>query len=176
MSRIICAFLFLLLIIPFAMAEEIYKTVDENGKVIYTDTPTKEGEKVEMQELNTVPPPEYRPRPSSSSSEGGSSMDGPPNYQLYFSSPADGTKVGPEQTSLNVQVQVEPGLQSGHLLQFFVNGQPQGTAQSSTSFVATNLMRGQKTIGVAIVDQQGNVLASAAPVRVYVIRPNPKAK
>lgn len=156
------------------LADEIYKTVDEDGKVIYTDTPQKEAEKVEMQELNTLPPPEYRSRYEGPGGEGArpQALD----YQLYLSAPEQGYQVGPQQSSLNIQVSLQPSLQDDHALQLYINGEAQGAPQTSTGFVATNLMRGQKSISVSVVDGKGRVLASTPAVTVYVIRPNPKAK
>ena len=45
----------LILFLPFTIYAEIYKTVDENGRVIFTDKPTAQAEQVEVEtEANTV--------------------------------------------------------------------------------------------------------------------------
>ena len=54
-----------LLLTPLASAaQQIYRTVDEQGNVVFTDTPPPEGaerEEVQLQRLNTAPPPPPRP-------------------------------------------------------------------------------------------------------------------
>jgi gas vesicle protein len=49
-----------------AQAQPIYKAVDENGKVIYSNTPIKGGKKVELTPISTVPspPPSAAPKES----------------------------------------------------------------------------------------------------------------
>ncbi|HBO12061.1 MAG TPA: DUF4124 domain-containing protein, partial [Halieaceae bacterium] len=50
-----------------ALAQQIYRSVDEHGNVVFSDQPPapgQEGEQVELGDLNTAPPPEPRPRPA----------------------------------------------------------------------------------------------------------------
>lgn len=164
--------LILMMICLCSQAEEIYKTVDENGKVIYTDTPLEQGEKVEMKETNTLPPPPYLPKRAS----GNEGQEEQLNYVLYIQSPAEGTKVGPEQTSISVEVSLNRGLEDSHFLQLFINGEAHGSPTKASSLVAQNLFRGQRSLVAVVIDDQGNWLASSPPVTVFVIRPNSKAK
>lgn len=165
--------LILILICLCSQAEEIYKTVDEDGKVIYTDTPLDAGEKVEMKETNTLPPPPYLPG-RASGTEG--QQEQQPGYTLYIQSPAEGTQVGPEQKSITVEVSLNRDLEDSHFLQLYINEEPHGGAIKSTTLVAQNLFRGQRSLRAVVVDEHGNSIASSPPVTVFVIRPNPKAK
>jgi glutaredoxin len=45
MNKILYA---LLILLPFTVCAEIYKTVDENGRIIFTDKPTAKAEQVEV--------------------------------------------------------------------------------------------------------------------------------
>jgi hypothetical protein len=53
-----------------------------------------------------------------------------------------------------------------------MDGIPWGDPQQGNSWALSNVFRGAHDITVAVVDEQGQHLASSDPVRVYVLRPS----
>lgn len=69
MSRSVFIALNLLLLCPPTLADQIYKRVDENGKVTYSNTPLKGGQKVELPPLSTVSLPKASPEKTGETTE-----------------------------------------------------------------------------------------------------------
>lgn len=144
------------------MAAEVYKVVDENGNVTYTDSPPRNGnaEKIELPEGNRLPPTIVRQRPPSREPTDN------PDYRLRITSPPDGFHLNPGMWNLNIQVSVDPPLLPDHELQITDNGKIiEGTTLENI------VVRGTHVIQARIVDEQGSTISRSAPIEVYVHRP-----
>lgn len=156
------------------MAKEVYKTVDENGNVTFTDSPPKDrpSEKVILKETNTQPAVE----PQSRRSVRGSESEEKEPYNPRIVSPANEYQMGPAQSTLAISVETSRPLEKGHYFQLVVSGIPHGGPTQSSNLTLTDVRRGRKQVVVSIVDAEGSLIATSQPVTVYVIRPNPKPK
>ena len=119
----------LLALIAPLVAAEVYKVVDENGKVTYTDRPpaSSADAPLTLPPLNTQPgiqpaaPQEEAPQPQATA------------YQrVEILQPRPGLTVPPGQLDLVVQVDIEPELQAGHLVSIRLNGTPIGRPAATT--------------------------------------------
>lgn len=157
-----------------SMAADVYKTVDEDGNVTFTDSPPKDkpAEKIKLKETNTQPPVEFRSRRGSDGGESPEEETGPYNPRIV--SPPNEYQMGPLEASLSITVETDRPLDDGHSFQLFVNGAAHAEPTQSFSLTLTNVRRGRKELTVSIVDAEGAVIASSNPISVYVIRPNPK--
>jgi hypothetical protein len=163
----------------FAMAPvaaQVYKVVDSQGRVTYTDSPPKDGrsyEKVELKELNQhqaiEPVPSLAPpRPAPSDSESGQAFI---DYMVQIATPAPGTQVPPGQRDLPVAAQVSPPLAEDHALQFLLNGEPLTEPSRDTSLVIEEIFRGEHRLMVRVLDSNGEIMAESDPIPVFVHRP-----
>jgi hypothetical protein len=148
-----------------AVAAEIYKVVDENGNVTYTDTPprNKKAEKIEFPQGNTLPPTRVTKRLSPPKAQSGI----PTDYQLRITSPPDEFHVTPGIRNLDIQVAVEPALHPHHELQITDNGT---VIQGNT--MENIVVRGMHRIQAQVVDQQGAIVSQSEPIHIYVHRPS----
>ncbi len=167
-----------LLLAPLAGAQ-IYKTVDEQGNVSFSDIPPADGrqaEEIRLRETNSTPPPPVlvRPEPAADDSDGEEAEA--TNYQVAISEPANETSIPMGPGNFSVSARVEPALADGALLQLYIDGSPSGSPQSGTSWGLTNVFRGAHDLTVAVVDGDGNQLAQSDPVRVFVFRPSTNFK
>lgn len=162
-----------ILVSPPSIAADVYKTVDEDGNVTFTDSPPKDkrAEKIELKETNTQPPVEFRSR-RSDGREGPEEETGPYNPRIV--SPENEYQMGPREASLAITVETDRPLDDEHSFQLFVNGVADAEPTQSSTLTLANVRRGRKDITVSIVDSQGTVIASSNAVSIYVIRPNPK--
>jgi hypothetical protein len=146
---------------------QIYKTTDENGKVIYTDTPSDKAETVDLRETNVAPSskPISLPAP-------GAKPDAraEPPYRLFINSPAPETHLNPGDRNLNVSFEASRALAPGLRYQVLSNGEPVGASSTTTSISIPEISRGEHQIHVIVYDQNQRVLAESAPVTVYVHR------
>jgi len=150
---------------------QVYKIVDEQGRVTYTDQippDDQKHEKVELESINIQPPVEPREPVFVPNNRSEEQVD----YFLALTSPANETHVPPGQRNLRLAAQVDPALEAGHRIQFLMNGQPLGQAGQATSHLIEEIHRGEHRLGVRILDEEGRVLATSEPVTVYVHRPS----
>lgn len=163
-----------LLLAPLAsLADTVYRTVDENGNVIFTDTPPADGsasDRIDIRRTNTVEA--TRPPPPATESETAEDEPAGPEYEIVITAPANETSIPRGPGNFSVSVSVSPGLKKYDGLQLFMDGTPWGSPQRDTMWDLTNVFRGQHDITVAVVDGDGQTLAMSSPVRVFVHRPS----
>lgn len=141
---------------------DIYKTVDENGKVTYSDKMTSDkSEKVETKQLNTLP----ATQPTVPVRKTTRKTSVPNNYDIRIVQPSNNFHVNPGQRDLTIQVTTVPHIYTNHRLQISDNGAPiQGT-------VIKEITRGSHVIVAMVIDERGRVISESEPVSVFVHRP-----
>ena len=163
----------LLIALPlYAAAQNVYRTVDENGNVVFTDTPSGDAvqaERMEIRETNRAPAVEQQ---SQAAPEAGSVAVKAVSYNVSIVTPANETSFPMGPGDFSVSAQVSPELGDGESLQLFIDGAPWGAAQRGTGWALTNVFRGAHDLTVAVVDGKGEQLATSNPTRVFVHRPS----
>ena len=159
-----------LLLAATSVSAQVYRHVDENGNVTFTDQPPEGSEQVEIGPTNTAPPPPSnafpKPPPPSPSKETGA------DYKVSITAPADETIIPRGPGNFTVSASITPSLQGGHQLQLLMDGAPREEPQSTSSWNLTNVIRGEHSIEVAVVDKKGKQLAKSSPIKVFVFRPS----
>jgi hypothetical protein len=155
-------------------ASRIYKTVDENGNVVFTDVPPKEGESSEaiaVETPNTFPAAEPESReqwivdPTDEESEAA-----PFTYaSLNISAPSNDEAVRENAGNVNVVAEVSPELQIGHRVRILLDGKPEQAA-AQTVFMLPNVDRGTHSVQAEVIDDSGKVLISSAPTTFHLQR------
>ncbi|HSW13542.1 MAG TPA: DUF4124 domain-containing protein [Solimonas sp.] len=175
--RKLCLLLSLSLL-SLAAAAEVYKYTDEKGVVHYTDQPPSKGARpASLPPLQTVPSDVIagsRSEPDAPSrSRAAAAAEA---YSLSIVSPT------PEQTfrepggNVEVSVSVQPELQSGYGLMFYVDGAPATPEPvAGTGVSLSGLERGAHAIAVALVDADGKEVTRSS-VTVYMKPPTVKPR
>jgi hypothetical protein len=147
---------------------QVYKHVDEEGNVTFTDAPPPDAQPVEIGPTNTAPPPAaaYPKAPADKPKTGGGG-----NYSLSITAPAH-EQIFHGGGIFTVSASVSPSLGPNHQLQLFMNGAPRGEPQGGASWPLTNVSRGEQVLEVAVVDADGKEIARSKPVTVFVFRPS----
>lgn len=156
---------------PALAGQTVYRVIGPNGEVSYTDTPPKEGrfEAFELKPINTQPAldsqPDRKVPPEPTS----------PYSRVEIVAPANDTVVPPGQLNVVVQLELDPPLQAGHQVQFFLDGEPQGDPAETTAVTLGDLYRGSRTIDARVLDRQsGEVIAQSPGVVIHVKRHSAK--
>ena len=147
------------------VAAPVYKSVDENGNVVYTDDPGREAKPVDLPPLSTYPAPKFQPidRDDVSRDEPGNA-----GYSsLQITQPEQDATVRDNTGAVNVQAVLKPQLQeaAGHRYRFYLDGKAMGEPQRVPSTSFANIDRGAHQVEVAVVDAVGNELKRSDSVR-----------
>jgi hypothetical protein len=147
-----------------AAAAQIYRSVDADGTVVFSDLPPSPGrtaEPVEVPAANTFTPPAVTPGRTSAGDAGDGQVASPYQTLRVLDPPHD---AGIRENAGNVLVtaQLEPGLRAGHILQLFVDGALHQAARA-TQFQLVNVDRGTHVLELRVVDGTGNTVAESEP-------------
>lgn len=147
---------------------EVYKTVDKQGRVTYTDTPPAKTtpKAVELPSINTMPGTQATAIPSSDNSQPPATAD----YQLEITNPSNGTTLLPEERSVNISVNLNPALGEGMQLAYYLDG----TLIEQTTQLGISLNeppRGEHKLSAAVLDDEGKTLVQSQTVTIVVMRP-----
>lgn len=167
-----------LLVLPQLGAAQIYKSVDAQGNVSYSDTPPASGpsEEIKLRQTNSAPPPPEMAEPQASAPPTSPDGSAATSYTVAVTSPANETTIPMGPGNVAISASVEPALEQGALLQLLVDGTPSGNPQSSNQWQLTNVFRGAHDLSVVVVDPEGERLAESESVRIYVLRPSVNQK
>lgn len=148
-----------------AAGAEVYRVIDADGNVIYTDTPEagKPKEEVELPPINLQP----AVTPSARAKE-------PPKEAIHYEArivePSNDSTIPPGQLDVAVRVELKPVLQPGHRLELTLDGEPQGKASVSTTFRLSELNRGSHQIVARVKDADDLTISSSPAVVIHVKR------
>ena len=151
-----------------AMAEA-YKWVDEDGVTHYSDRPREGAEVVQLSEYTkTTGARIYRaPRQAAEGPAAAAAEETPFKYEsLSVASPGAEETLWNIEGVLNVSLALSPGLQSGHQVRVYFDGQPR--LVNGTSFQIEEVWRGVHNIQAEIIDETGKLMIRSRTNRFYV--------
>ena len=157
-----------------AQGEPIYRYVDEDGVVHYTDKPpSQNAQPADLPPLRTYTPAELEAvERQLDENDGSNSSEKVEKYrELRIVTPSPEETIRGAERIVPVAVTSDPSLVAGHRVQFFLDGEAQAPPALSTSTVFSGVERGTHTVSAAIVDEQGKALIRAQPVQVFVKPP-----
>lgn len=161
-----------------SVSAEIYRWKDDDGHVVYSDTPQPGAEKVQLSEPTIVPS-----QPIANSAAQKTQVDKPaakPYESVTITSPPDQETIRENVANISVSVNVQPALQVryGHQLQLLFDGQQVGKPGRSLKFNLPNVDRGAHTLQGVVLDAKGGALARSPTSTFFVhktsIKPSPR--
>lgn len=148
---------------------QVYRSTDEAGNTVYTDTPgSSEAKELKLPPVNIVPAP----------SKSGLNFDVKQpdfdleKYQLLeIVAPKNDTTVFIRTTNLPIEVKLLPPVKQalGHRLQVLWDGQV--LFENQTSYVLDDANPGTHTVLAQVVDEKGKILIKSKPVNVHIRKP-----
>ena len=159
------------------LTAQVYKVVDENGNVTFTDRPPADGSKpMDLPPLSVIETPDYQ-MPSSQVATEEEDKEIPlrtlrRDYRDFaiISPLAEATVWGPEQ-SVSIAWSVGKQLQAGMSVSIFIDGKLL-TTSTQPIIPAGALERGEHTVTAQLKDVKNRTIATAAPITFYVRQPN----
>jgi hypothetical protein len=141
-------------------ATQVYKTVNPDGSITYSDEATPSAEVMMVQPVPTVPA--YNPPASDTATKKEPEERERALYtQVKIIAPPSGETFYSGSGNLDVEVKTSPALISGHRVKIEIDGNLV-TEQRKTSFSLSNVDRGTHTLTATILDDKANELATAS--------------
>jgi hypothetical protein len=163
MRLVLCTTLVLGFTLCGPVAAEIYKTVDENGNVIYTDQkPTDHAKPLDLPELNVADPHKALPKPPSEVDVPDSTWPG-----FTLESPADQENVWGSGGSLTVRLSSGQELRRGMNVVIYVDGEAHN-ARGSLSHTIEGISRGEHRLYAELQARGGRVVATTQPITFHM--------
>src|SRR6056297_1642805 len=161
------------------LAQDLYKTVDENGNTVYTDQkPSDDAQPVKLTELTVVDPGKLGDEQAAGGDGNDSeSGDSATEFGLRIVTPATQESVWNTAYVLTVQVQTDRELPAGTQLAYLVDGEVRSSTRAR-SVEIEEVYRGEHQLSVELRASDGRVLAGAGPITFFMrqhsrLHPNP---
>lgn len=168
--RIRLALILVLAALPLGAFGQIFRTVDANGNVVFTDIPPVDrsgSTQVTVPPVNTVPPLAAPP----TSANNAPAQTSPGYYtQLIVVSPAADEAIRDNAGNVRIEVAVTPPLRPDHRLLLVLDGSLIDVEAVSGVFELTNVDRGTHTAGARVVDRDGNAIIESNATTFHLMR------
>lgn len=148
---------------------EVYKTVDKNGRVTYTDVPpaNTEAKPIELKSINSIPAATVTPPTDAQPSN---NTQGAQNYQVQILAPENGITLMPDQRSITISISLSSSLENDDMLIYKIDDSTLAKT-SEMSYIIAEPPRGEHSLTVEVVNSEGKSLAQSNAITVFVMRP-----
>lgn len=170
----------LLLTLPLLFATsnisaEMYKWVDKEGNISYSDIPPFKGaQELEAPPLNSIPTPVLnKNKPQTDAVQEEEKAEKPTQYSyLKITSPEHDATIRNNQGTFSISFTNKPALdvKQGHYFSVSMDGKTVQNKLQSASAHFSNIDRGSHKIGVKIHDKQGKVLRKSKGITIHLHR------
>ncbi|GAA0812238.1 DUF4124 domain-containing protein [Colwellia asteriadis] len=156
---------FIFAIPAYSATTKIYVWRNEQGALVFSDTPHPGAEEVKKTQSNIV----------NSSGIETKELDIKPEvitetYSLVIKSPQDNATIRDNTGSLYVSGAVIPKFKLGYTVQLYLDNKPHQKPQKTAIFSLQNVDRGEHKIKMELLDDKGKIIASSKPVTFYMHR------
>jgi Domain of unknown function (DUF4124) len=154
------------------LAATVYKWVDENGTVHYSDQPHPNAQKVQVEAAQTYPAKASAATVAAAATAAGGQSGNDASDDAYrgcaIISPQDGATFS-NIDDLGVSVRTDPGLRRGHQIFILMDGTAvNGGNPTGSQFSISPVDRGTHTLQAVVRDGSGNLMCQTPGVTVDV--------
>jgi hypothetical protein len=153
---------------------EIYKSVDKNGVVTYSDQPDTTSQTVQLPALNVVAAPTKATETATNSTNATDKTKHVDYTDFTMSSQKEEDTIW-NADSLPVSVNITPALQEGDTIQFLFDGAAVIPALAATSASIPKvindkaiLVRGTHTLSANVLNANGDILKTTPSITIYL--------
>ena len=151
-----------------AQAQKIYKVVQPDGTILFTDSPSPgdDAEQVDVGPLNSAP---ALASPADAFDDS-AAVEAEVGYSAFrITSPGNDEAIRGNTGSVNVDLSLEPSLRSGDNIDLLLDGQSIGGGKS-TAITLTEMDRGTHSVQALVKNSAGQVVARSNTVTFTVQR------
>lgn len=160
------------LVVACAAQAQVYKRVDDQGNVTYSDEPGPDSEKVQLPEIQTYTP---RPIKSTSSSTGAAAQPADDAgetrpYTIRITAPANDATVINNEGTVPVLASIDPPLGASEGIVFYLNGQQVTEPGKAAGVTLSFVDRGTHTVRADVIGASGKTVAKSEVVVFHLKR------
>jgi hypothetical protein len=155
----------------FAAHAEVYRHVDAQGNVTFSDEPIEGGETIQVKPVTTVTLPKPQDVQDAPEVIEQAREEGERYTSVSIASPSDGEAFHSGSGNVQIQVTSSPALQPGHRYEVTLDGQPVGQTTSG-SVTVNHIDRGTHEAAAHIINENGIRVRSGDTISFTVHRPS----
>jgi len=161
-------FVLLGLLATAAVSADVWRWVDDDGVVHFSDTPREGAELVDVSASSrSTGARVYQSTAPSNTDDPATATEEAFKYEsLSISSPGAEETLWNIEGTLSVTLSLSPGLQAGHQVRVYFNGEPRMV--NSTSFTIDEVYRGVHNLQAEVLDATGRLMIRSTSNRFYV--------
>ncbi len=165
-------YLFLLLFLATSASAAVYRTVDADGNVVFSDVEEDASEQVTIDIAPSYSPPTIPDVELDSEDKRSDDLNlTTPNYLISITSPLQNeTFQNPENIAVTAEINPKLSELRADKLLFKLDGKPVGASQTPLNTVLSGVERGSHILVVSVVDKSGKVLKTSKSVLFHVHR------
>ncbi len=153
-----------LLLMTLGVSAEVYRSVDEDGNVVFSDKPGPGAEAIELDEVQTIkvpPPPRMDFSPKKKPSQ---------RYtEVAIQSPQNDEAIRNDGGDVTVNISVKPGLNANDSVVLYLDGREIDLG-GGLSKAFSGLDRGTHTLRAVVKDANGKELKSSSTSTFHLLR------
>ncbi len=153
------------LFLAVAATAEVYRSVDRDGTVVFTDKPSPDAELIEVDELQTIKPPpagdfKYTPPPEKPKAR---------YTEVSITSPQHDAAIRDNGGNVTVNIVTKPRLQGSDNLVLYLDGK-KNMLGKATAKAFSGLDRGSHQLRAVIKDADDRIQLSSSSVTFHLLR------
>lgn len=152
---------------------QIYKSVDANGVVTFSDTPPRDSQitSEEIQtpaQINSMQPILIAPTDAQEIDN----IKDMAERSIAIVSPTDNATIPMGAGIFDVIVEAAPDLSDGEVVELYLDDEKIGDAQTVLKWTLIYVIRGAHKLQAKWIAEDGEILAVSEPITVFVLRPS----
>ncbi|NOR19874.1 MAG: DUF4124 domain-containing protein [Xanthomonadales bacterium] len=176
----VCFLMLTVLVLVLAampLTAQVYRVVDEDGNVTYTDQPPGDGSKpIKLQPISVIETPKYETKPKpKAEGEDGEPLSLRSLRRMYrdfaIVAPQSEESIWHPEAPITVAWSTGSQLQDGMTVSVSIDGKLQ-TSTTDRVIPVGNLDRGEHTVTAELTNERNQKVATAEPIVFFIRRPN----
>lgn len=153
------------------VSKKLYKIVDKNGKIYYSDQPQAGAKEIKTAPLQSIPMNLPKINLKTSQDEQTKPRDANAGYYdtLGFLNLKDKDVIRNNGGVASLTAMLEPGLSKAHFLKFYIDGQAIGERQKSLQIQASNIEYGTHNAYFEVVTSNGLVIQTSPTIEFILL-------
>lgn len=150
-------------------AQEIYRTVDKDGNVVFSDKPSKGSEMIKLKDTTIIK--SLKSEPTSLINSVPEEKKIIPYKSISITTPLDDEAIRNNAGDISVKVEMEPMLRPGHEVVLYLDGSEKIKGKGG-AFNLKNIDRGTHQLRASVKDSEGHILISSKSTTFHLLRPS----
>ena len=161
--------LVMVFLLSLSARAEVYRSVDEDGNVIFSDQPSPGAEKIKLDKIQTIDAPRVKPLQTDSGNKKAETDEAYKDVAIRV--PANEESISANDGNLTVNVSVTPALQTkkGHQVALFLDGKEMARG-TDTQLQLSNIDRGTHKLTAAVIDENGSEIKRSDTIQFTIHR------